>query len=66
MNNQNLCKQYPEQGKKMTRNVRETHNEYLRDPNVAAQYLNEAQEENDHAACVLGPTEETSMSLKTQ
>ena len=33
----------------MTRNVRETHNEYLRDPNVAAQYLNEAQEENDHA-----------------
>jgi DNA-binding phage protein len=37
----------------MTRNVRETHNQHLRDPNVAAQYFNEALEENDPAVILM-------------
>lgn len=31
----------------MTRNVRATHNEHLRDPEVAAEYLNEALDDGD-------------------
>ncbi len=31
----------------MTRNVRTTHSEYLRDSEVAAEYLNEALEDGD-------------------
>ncbi len=31
----------------MARNVRATHNEHLRDPEVAAEYLNDALEEGD-------------------
>ncbi|MGL6161397.1 addiction module antidote protein [Microbulbifer sp.] len=33
----------------MARNVRVTHNEYLRDPEVAAEYLSEALEDGDPA-----------------
>ncbi|MGI9249583.1 MAG: DNA-binding protein [Pseudohongiellaceae bacterium] len=33
----------------MTRNVRETHNKYLRDPEFAAMYLSEALEEGNPA-----------------
>ncbi|MBN4073892.1 putative addiction module antidote protein [Beggiatoa alba] len=31
----------------MTRNVRETHSQHLRDPDVAAEYLSDALEEDD-------------------
>jgi DNA-binding phage protein len=53
LNSQNHCKPYPEQGKNVTHNVRDTHNKHLRDPNVAAQYLNEALEENDPAVILM-------------
>lgn len=37
----------------MTRNVRETHSEYLRDPEIAADYLNEVLEEGNHALVLM-------------
>lgn len=37
----------------MTRSVRETHNEYLRDPEVAAAYLSEALEEGEDAVFLM-------------
>jgi probable addiction module antidote protein len=36
-----------------TRSVRKTHNEHLRDPEVAAAYLNEAIETNDPAVLLM-------------
>lgn len=37
----------------MTRNVRETHKEHLRDPEVAAAYLSEALEDGDPAVILM-------------
>lgn len=37
----------------MTRNVRVTHNEHLRDPDIAAEYLSEALEEGDAAVILM-------------
>lgn len=37
----------------MTRNVRQTHNEMLRDPDVAAEYLNEALEDGNPAVILM-------------
>jgi probable addiction module antidote protein len=37
----------------MTRNVRTTHNQHLRDPEVAAEYLNEALEDGDAAVILM-------------
>ena len=37
----------------MARNVRETHNEHLRDPEVAAEYLSEALDNEDAAVILL-------------
>src|SRR5690554_6698202 len=37
----------------MARNVRATHNEHLRDPEVAAEYLSEALEEGDAAIILM-------------
>ena len=37
----------------MTRNVRETHNEQLRDPDVAAEYLSEALEDGEAAVILM-------------
>lgn len=37
----------------MVRNVRETHNEHLRDPEVAAEYLSEALEDGDAAVILM-------------
>ncbi|MES9904059.1 MAG: addiction module antidote protein [Sedimenticola sp.] len=37
----------------MARNVRTTHNEYLRDPEVAAVYLSEALEDGDPAVILM-------------
>ncbi|NRB40414.1 MAG: putative addiction module antidote protein [Pseudomonadales bacterium] len=37
----------------MTRNVRETHNKILRDPEVAAEYLNEALADGDPAVILM-------------
>jgi len=37
----------------MTRNVRVTHSEHLRDPEIAAEYLNEAFEENNAAVILM-------------
>ncbi len=37
----------------MTRNVRTTHSQHLRDPEVAAEYLNEALEDGDAAVILM-------------
>lgn len=37
----------------MARNVRATHNEHLRDPDVAAEYLSEALEDGDAAVILM-------------
>lgn len=37
----------------MKRNVRETHNEHLRDSEIAAEYLSEALEEGDAAVILM-------------
>ncbi|MET0116021.1 MAG: addiction module antidote protein [Sedimenticola sp.] len=37
----------------MARNVRSTHNQHLRDPEVAAEYLNEALEDADPAVILM-------------
>lgn len=37
----------------MARNIRVTHNEHLRDPEVAAEYLNEALEDGDAAVILM-------------
>lgn len=37
----------------MVRNVRATHNEHLRDPEIAAEYLSEALEEGDAAVILM-------------
>ena len=37
----------------MTRNVRVTHNKHLRDPEVAAEYLNEALKDSDPAVILM-------------
>ena len=37
----------------MSRNIRSTHNEILRDPEVAAEYLNEALEDSDPAVILM-------------
>lgn len=37
----------------MTRNVRATHNEHLRDPEVAAEYLSEALDDGDAAVILM-------------
>ncbi len=37
----------------MARNVRTTHNEHLRDPEIAAEYLNEALEDGDPAVILM-------------
>ena len=37
----------------MTRNVRSTHNQHLRDPEVAAEYLSEALEDGDAAVILM-------------
>lgn len=37
----------------MTRNVRATHNEHLRDPEIAAEYLSEALEDGDAAVILM-------------
>lgn len=37
----------------MARNVKETHKQYLRDPDMAAEYLNEALDEGDVAVILL-------------
>jgi probable addiction module antidote protein len=37
----------------MARNVTATHNEYLRDPEVAAEYLSQALEDNDPAVLLM-------------
>jgi probable addiction module antidote protein len=37
----------------MTRNVRQTHNELLRDPEVAAEYLSEAFEDGDASVILM-------------
>ncbi len=37
----------------MTRNVRQTHNELLRDPEVAAEYLSEAFEDGDPSVILM-------------
>ena len=39
--------------RKMTRNVRQTHNELLRDPEVAAEYLSEAFEDGDPSVILM-------------
>lgn len=37
----------------MTRNVRATHNEHLRDPDIAAEYLSQALEDGDAAVILM-------------
>jgi DNA-binding phage protein len=37
----------------MTRNVRATHNEHLRDPEIAAEYLSEALDDGDAAVILM-------------
>jgi len=37
----------------MTRNVRSTHNQYLRDPEVAAEYLSEALDDGDPSVILM-------------
>ena len=37
----------------MTRNVRETHNEHLRNPEIAAEYLSDALEDGDAAVILM-------------
>lgn len=37
----------------MTRNIRQTHNAHLRDPEVAAEYLNEALEDDNPAVILM-------------